>query len=410
MENLNKVKLVIWSPHATQKKVSDSKARFKVVVAGRRWGKTLYAVSTLTKQALLKANTTFFYIAPYYKQAKMIAWKLLSDKARDLPPELVSKINESELSVKFTNGSTIAIKGADNPDGLRGVGLDGVVLDEFADMRPSVWEEIIRPSLADRKGWAIFIGTPKGFNIFYELYNDAQSRLDWEAFRFTTYDNPIIDPLEIDSAKREMSDDKFNQEFMADFRKYEGAVYKEFDRTKHLYKDKQINKKEEIAGVDWGFTNPTAMLRVYVDNDDNYFIDDEYYQPGKTTEEIISYLRTWKPEYVYPDPAEPDRNRMLTTSGFYVRDVNKDIVAGIDKVRELFKHNKIFINERCTNLIRELEMYHYDDTNLKELPVKELDHLCDTLRYILFMHSPKRKDFYEEVFEVESPLYGDIGL
>lgn len=408
---MEQVKINLWSPHPKQREIINSKARYKVVVAGRRFGKTITAVCTLIKKALLKPNSTYFYIAPFYRQGKMIAWKILADKVRTLPGELVISTNETELTVKFSNGSFIAIKGADTPDSLRGIGLDGVVLDEYADMRPNVWEEIIRPSLTDKKGWAMFISTPKGFNSFYDLYNKAKSLVDWEAFHFTSYDNPFIDKEELDSARREMTEDKFMQEFMADFRKYEGVVYREFDRNRHVYNDgeKNINKKEEIVCIDWGFTNPTAMLRVFIDNDDIYYFEDEYYQTGRTTEEVIEYLRTWAPNYVYPDPAEPDRNKLLSNAGFYVRDVNKDIKAGIDKVRELFRNNKIRINGRCKNFIRELESYQYSDTSTKELPIKENDHTCDAARYGLFMHQPKAIRYDNLLFQ-EDYLYKDIGL
>lgn len=405
------VKINIWSPHPTQKQVRDSTARYKVIVAGRRWGKTVMSVVTLVRSGLLKAGGNYFYIAPTYRQGKMIAWKLLAEKVRLLPPELVSKINESELSITFANGSSISIKGADNPDSLRGIGLDGVVLDEFADMKAIVWEEIIRPALVDKQGWAMFIGTPKGFNVFYELYNKALNKEGWEAWKFTTYDNPTIPTEEIELAKKEVSDDKFAQEFMADFRKYEGAVYKEFDRTKHIFAEGLlINKKEEIAGIDWGYTNPTAMLRIYVDNDDVFHVMDEFYQRQRTTEEVIVYLKTWTPDMVYPDPAEPDRNKMLSNAGFYVRDVNKDIKTGIDKVRELFRNNKIKIHESCVNLIRELEMYQYPDDKLKEVPIKENDHLVDALRYALFMHEGRIVREQIEIIEEDKPLYPDIGI
>jgi len=181
---------------------------------------------------------------------------------------------------------------------------------------------------------------------------------------------------ELDNAKKDMSEDKFAQEFMADFRKYEGAVYKEFDRIKHTYTEdtllKPINVKETICGLDWGFTNPTAVLKIIIDNDDNIFIDEEFYQTQRTTEEVAEFMKTWKPAYVYPDPAEPDRNKTLRDKGLYVRDVNKDIKAGVDKVRELFRNNKIKVNERCKNLIRELEMYQYPDGINKDLPIKEI--------------------------------------
>lgn len=406
--SLQKVKINLWNPHANQKKLVEDKTRFKVILCGRRFGKTTYSVNTLVKHALLKKKGEYFYIAPTYKQAKMIAWKMLLESLEKLPKELVHKINESELYAIIGNGSRIDIKGADNPDSLRGVGLDGVVLDEYADMKSNVFQEIIRPALTDKKGFAIFIGTPKGFNHFYDLYNYAQADEKWQAYKFTTYDNPLIDPEEIEEARKAITEDRFAQEYLADFRKMEGLVYKEFDRSKHLYGEHNINTNMILAGVDFGYTNPTGVLRIVQDNDNHYWVTDEWYRTGKTNEEIIEYIKAQDFNKVYPDPAEPDRIEEMSRAGINVQEVSKDVSKGIDSVRNLFKQGRLHIHESCTHLISELESYRYpekkDNKNEDEKPIKENDHLLDALRYALFMQEPKpAEDFtdwglYEEKY------------
>jgi PBSX family phage terminase large subunit len=407
---MEQVKIMLWSPHKAQREIQDSKARYKVVVAGRRFGKTQTAICILLKRALLQRDSKYFYIAPYYSQGKMIAWKILLDKLQLIPKELVVKTNETELVIKFVNGSEIFIKGGDRPDSLRGIGLDGVVLDEYADMRPNVWEEIIRPALVDKQGWGIFIGTPKGFNSFHELYSSAKGKEDWHAFHYTTYDNPYIKREEIDKLKAEMSDDKFNQEIMADFRRHEGLVYKEFIEATHVVDTLPTNTKEIIGGMDFGFNHPMAGLKVLVDGDGNYCIAEEYYKSGKTTSEMIEYVRTWNCEMWYPDPAEPDRIEEMRRAGFYCKDVIKNVPEGINRVRDLFKRNKLKIYKDCKYLIKELMTYAYDTDNpQRENPIKEMDDLCDSLRYILTMHAPKQSSV-EYVFEEEKPTFSDIGI
>lgn len=395
-----KKKINLWNPHENQKKLIQDKKRFKVILCGRRFGKTTYSVNTLVKHALLKQKGEYFYIAPTYKQAKMIAWKMLLESVQKLPKELVHKINESELYVIIGNNSRIDIKGADNPDSLRGVGLDGVVLDEYADMKPNVFQEIIRPALTDKKGFAIFIGTPKGFNHFYDIYSYAEQDEKWSAYRFTTYDNPLIDPEEIEEARKAITEDRFAQEYMADFRKMEGLVYKEFDRSKHIYIEEVPRTNVVLGAIDFGYTNPTAVLRIVQDNDNHYWVTGEWYRTGKTNEEIIEYVKSQDFNKVYPDPAEPDRIEEMNRAGLNIQEVSKDISKGVDSVRNLFKQDRIHIHKSCTNLISELESYRYpekrDDKNPDEKPIKENDHALDALRYALYMQEPVVDEIEED--------------
>ena len=211
--------------HPKQLEIFNSSARFKVVAAGRRFGKSRLAAWILLIQALQSTQKDVFYVAPTFQQAKDIMWGML----KELGHEIIATAHENTAVLTLVNGRKIYLKGSDRPDTLRGVGLSYLVLDEYADMRPNVWEQILRPALADVRGGAIFIGTPKGRNHFYELFKFAESGKDkdWEAFHFTSYDNPLLDKNEIDAAKASMSSFAFRQEFMSSFEAASRDLFKE---------------------------------------------------------------------------------------------------------------------------------------------------------------------------------------
>lgn len=201
--------------HPKQLEVFNDKHRFKVVAAGRRFGKSRLAAWTLLIQALQSKEKDVFYVAPTFQQAKDIMWGML----KELGHEVIAAAHENTAVLTLVNGRKIYLKGSDRPDTLRGVGLAYVVLDEYADMKPNVWEQIIRPALADVQGGAMFIGTPKGRNHFYEIYKLGESNRDeeWASFHYTSYDNPLIPKKEIEAAKGSMSSFAFRQEFMSSF-------------------------------------------------------------------------------------------------------------------------------------------------------------------------------------------------
>jgi hypothetical protein len=201
--------------------------RFGVVVAHRRAGKTVASILDLIDWALrcTKPDPRFAYVAPYYAQAKDVAWNYLKRYAGSIHGV---SINESELRVDFPNGARIRLYGADNYDRLRGIYLDGVVLDEFADQPPQAWREVIRPALSDRQGWALFIGTPKGRNAFYDVFTDAEAAPDWLAIKLKASETGIIPQGEIEALRAQMSANEFNREFECDFdAAIEGAYYAE---------------------------------------------------------------------------------------------------------------------------------------------------------------------------------------
>lgn len=384
----------LYSPHLLQEQIHDNDARFKVLNWGRRTGKSTLAVNYTLMKAIESVGR-YWIVAPTYKQAKNIYWYDIA--ITQIPKELVSKKNESELIVTLINGSTIELKGADNEDSLRGAGVKGLVLDEYAFMKPHVWDLILRPMLADSKGWGVFISTPNGYNHFYDLSNVAQSSesTDWMYSHATSYDNPYVDDNEIDSIRSGMNEDQFAQEWLAEFRKMQGLVYPVFDRKMHVITEIPDTGTYYFS-VDFGFTNPTAVLFCMVDYDNNLYIYDEVYRSGMTTGQIHQAISSKMGDHFYRyrlgDAAAAQEIANLNAAPFVLgiepSEKGKDSIrTGIRLISDRLKENKLFIHESCLNLIWEFETYRYpdkkDDHNEPEEPIKENDHALDALRYLI---------------------------
>jgi PBSX family phage terminase large subunit len=358
------------------------------------------AVEELVFVAVNRKDGNVAYIAPTYTQAREISWEMLKKRVSEIGG---CKINETRLELTLPNKhggeSRIALKGWESIESLRGQAYDFLVLDEVAMYRNWLanWQEVIRPTLTDRKGSALFISTPKGFSFFYDLYNEEHKDKDYKSFHFTSYDNPHIPTDEIDKAKQELTEDRFAQEYLGDFRKTEGLVYKEFDRKRHLFSDMGTihSVVRRLIGIDWGYTNPCAIMTIVEDGDRNLYVTQEYYRPKKTTLELSEYAASLHGNAYYPDPAEPDRCEELRRLHLNVVDVNKDVVSGIDSVRAALKNGKLFVHTSCVNLIQEFETYTYKErkplSNEPEEPVKENDHALDAIRYVIHMAGPMAK-------------------
>jgi PBSX family phage terminase large subunit len=368
-----------------------------VLRAGRRAGKTVLACLEITAKAYAK-QSNIIYVATTYQQARDIAWVTL----KNMVEPIALSINESRLEIRVKNilgtSSMITLRGWENIDTLRGQSVDFAVLDEVAMMRNfnENWEEVIRPTLTDRKGEAMFISTPKGFNHFYDLSLKEGKDVDYKSFHYTSYDNPTLQDrdAEIEKAKAEMTEDRFAQEYLADFRKTEGLVYKEFNRETCTFDDstKIYDPVETIAGIDFGFTNPTAIITMTRDHRGNFWIEDEYYRSAMTDSQIAEWVAGCKFNKVYPDPEAPAAIKELRLRGVNVRDVVKgkdSIQTGIRKIKELLKAGKLKVHKKCINTIQEFETYCYpdkvDQQNFKELPIKENDHAMDAIRYAIMM-------------------------
>jgi hypothetical protein len=204
-----------YCPRKVFEDFHDRKERWSVIVAHRRCGKTVLCINDLIYRALIddKEDGRYAYVAPYFAQAKSIAFDYLVRFSKPV----VAKVNQSELWVELVNGARIRLFGADNPDTLRGLYLDGCVLDEYADMKPSIFGAVLRPLLADRKGWCTFIGTPKGHNSFWEVYNNATQDPSWYVKVLRASQTGLLDKAELEDAAKTMTQDQYLQEFECDF-------------------------------------------------------------------------------------------------------------------------------------------------------------------------------------------------
>jgi predicted phage terminase large subunit-like protein len=295
------VKLLPW-----QQEVFEDDTRFKIVAAGRRTGKSRLAAWLLILNALQTEKGHVFYVAPTQGQARDIMWSTLLELAH--PVVKGSHINN--LQITLINGATISLKGADRPETMRGVSLKFLVLDEYADMKPSVWETILRPALADQKGQALFIGTPMGRNHFYDLYQYGSLGDDptYKAWHFTSYDNPILDPEEIDVAKKSMSSYAFRQEFMASFEAIGSEIFKEewvtFDEQEPEIGDYYIAVDlagfSDVGSISKGQSSrldSTAISVVKV-NEEGWWVAEIVYgrwDLNNTAEEIFDLVEFYKP-------------------------------------------------------------------------------------------------------------------
>ncbi len=209
-----------YAPRSWQKQCHQSRQRFSVYALHRRAGKTELAIMELIDKAMKtdKDLALFLYVAPFLKQSKAIAWARLKQKLEPLRRTNVIDINEGDLFVKFKhNGAIIRLFGGDNPDAMRGLRVDGIVIDEVAQIKPEVWNDIVQPALSDRLGWAVFIGTPSGINLFSELYHRAVDLEGWTASRYTVYDTDSLHPDEVERLKRDMAETSFAREYLCDF-------------------------------------------------------------------------------------------------------------------------------------------------------------------------------------------------
>jgi len=397
--------------HKNQNEVAGDRHRFRVLNCGRRWGKTTLAVEEIKGFAISK-ETRICYIAPTIQQARDIAWQMLVNELRPIITKAVESPSR-EIIVKNLKGTTslIQLRGWEAIETLRGQSFDFIVIDEVASMRNFWlnWHEVIRPTLTDRRGQVLFISTPKGFNHFYDLFNIKDP--DYKSFNYTSYDNPHIPADEIDKAKEEIPEDRFAQEYLADFRKTQGLVYKEFDRAKHVTDSFPDAFCDIILGVDFGYTNPASIIPIKIDKDNHFWIREEWYKAQQTTEQIAEQALLYKSTKAYPDPAEPDRIEILNKFGLNCREVSKDIIAGVDHVRELFKQGRVHIHPDCKNLIYELETYRYPDKkperNEEEKPIKENDHALDALRYALYTNKPTLPEPSDPYFDTYGTHYID---
>lgn len=410
-------------PTPWQASVLDDPHQFIVICAGRRTGKTILALTKLVMVATNTPGSTCLYVAPTYGMAKDIAWSKLKEMIEPFRMAgAIYRIYESDLLIRFRSGSLIQLKGADKEDALRGMGLDFVVLDEFAVMKSQVWSEILRPAVIDKPGKALFISTPQGYDAFYDLYQmENKEPGSWKSYHFQTIDNPHINRAEIDQARRDMDERAFQQEFCARFTTFGGQVYTDFDRTLHVPAEPIpfIPGAEYALGMDFGWSSPSVVLFANIDAQDNVTVFAEYIRRETPIPTIGLAIKNQVPNRVPSliacDPAGAAKaeaigldavSELRAIFGYdtvrYKANRPGIIQDGINTIRKWLRNGKLHVSKSCPNLIQSLEMYRYPDPKdnvQSELPLKDgvSDHACDALRYLMTYRFPMRKSAMEAV-------------
>jgi len=395
--------------------VFTSDTRFRILVAGRRFGKTFLALTELCRAAW-KPGSLAWYVGPTYKQAKRIAWKPLKQMTK---PYWASTPNETDLRIELITGGTICLRGADNYDSLRGDGLDFLVLDEYASMAHEAWPEVLRPSLADKQGRSLFIGTPKGYNHFHDLYQKAQSQLTWATFQYTTAEGGNVAPEELEGATHELDERTYRQEFQASFENLTaGLVYYAFDRNQNIEPLRYNPRLPLFWSLDFN-VNPMCSVIGQRDGDRVHVLN-ELALPDSNTwaacEAFLNRIGHWgslSPHtlrlHVYGDATGEGRHSAASRTDWQmVRDffkrlpysVNFEVPSSNPGVKDRINcvnamlHNqagerRLFIDPACKQLILDFERVHWK-VDLNGNSLTEIDksdparsHMSDALGYMI---------------------------
>ena len=396
---------------AAQQSVAQSTTRFRTLITGRRFGKTTLAIREMARYAS-KPNQTVWYVAPSYRMAKGIVWRKLKHRLQDL--RWIDKVNESELTIYLKNGSEIALKGAENADSLRGRAIDFLVMDEFADIDSQAFYEVLRPTLADTQGHALFTGTPKGIgNWSYDIYQMAQEDPEsWASWQFTTLDGGFVSADEVAEARKLLDSRTFQQEFEATFVTAGNRVWYAFDRVHNVQPYTGRSGEQTIAiGMDFNIDPMSAV--VFAREGDHVWAIDEIEMYSSNTQEMVQEIRSRYNKlasdriWVYPDPASRQRKTsaggatdlsILQNAGFIVKAPNahNPVRDGVNAVNSMLcsagGQRRFFVDPRCKRLIECLERHNYKPGTT--VPDKDTgyDHLTDAARYYFDYVWPVRRD------------------
>lgn len=395
-----------------QKKIFYDRSRFRVVVAGRRFGKTVLGVNELLFEAQRGYKRHVWYIAPTYKLAKDLVWDSLKES---IPREMILSKHETELSITLQGyESKISLKGADNPDALRGRGLNYVVFDEFADIDQDTWFKVIYPSLTDKRGSALFIGTPKGYNWAYDLSLHAQHSKNWAYHQYTTADGGNVGLDELEYAKSTLSPKQYSQEFLATFESLSNRVYSCFSRKGNVDAGVCDLGGDIHIGMDFNVSPMSAVIASRAG--DQLFVWDEISILNGNTEEICNEIQTRYPGrsiVIYPDPSGGSRKTSAPvgqTDFTIIRQSGFDLIAPssappvVDRVNEVNAMmlnargiKRCFIHPKCKVLIKSLDGLTYKDGTSQPDKKLGLDHHPDALGYMIHMMFPINKPEFTKV-------------
>ena len=382
-----------------QYEVSTCNKRFRVLISGRRFGKTYLCITEMMKYAS-KPNQKIWYVAPTFKMAKEIAWASLKDMLNSF--NWIEDINETTMSIRVRkSNSVISLKGADNYDALRGSGLNFLILDEFADIDKKAWFEVLRASVADTMGDVMMCGTPKGYgNWSYEMYLKGKQDDNWGSYQYTTIQGGMVSKSEIEQAKLDIDIRTFRQEFEGTFENYAGSVYYNFHPVESVI-DRKIDWEKPLhIGMDFN-VDPMSACVTQIEKDKIYAVDEIIIYSSNTDEmcqEIRDRYGSKAQIFIYPDPASRQRKTsaggrtdlsILQNAGFKVKVKHKhpSIRDRVNAVNAKLKDSKgtrhIFVSKSCKTMIKGLQRQIYkENTNI---PDKEqgFDHMNDALGYLI---------------------------
>ena len=395
------MKITLTKP---QHKVSKSNKRFRVLVSGRRFGKTYLCITEMMKYAT-QVRKNIWYVAPTFKMAREIVWSKLKQMLASF--NWIESINETNLSIRIKRtGSIISLKGCENYDALRGVGIDFLILDEFADIDGKAWTEVLRASIADTMGDVLMCGSPKGFgNWSYRMYEKGKRDNEWDSFQFTTLQGGMVSSNEIEQAKQDIDIRTFRQEFEGSFENYAGAVYYNFHAVDNV-KSKNIDWSKPLhIGLDFN-VDPMSACVAQLEKDTIHFVDEIVIYSSNTdemVEEIRNRYGTKQKIFVYPDPACRQRKTsaggktdltILQNAGFNVKcklkhsPIRDRINAVNSRLKSADGKRYIFISPSCKIMIKGLQRQIYkENTNI---PDKEegYDHMNDSIGYLIEIVKP----------------------
>lgn len=404
------IKLSKW-----QTSVWDDTKRYKVINCGRRAGKSTITALKAVDFAAKRPRSIVWYIAPTYKQAHAIMWQILGDL---IPRHAIAKKNEQEMKFLLTNGSQILLKGAENPDSLRGVRIDLCIFDEcaFIGKWNEVWK-VVRPTLIDSKAETWFISTPNGFNHFKEMAERQDP--DWSYHHYTSYDNPYLDEAEINKVKEEMDDDSFAQEVMGEFKKMSGLVYKGFNRDVHMIDIPNFDYNWTFTRtVDFGFAHKTALGYFAINTTGTEIIMyDGIYKSGLTNADLAAAIKIKDAGKVISNPvadsAQPLNIEELEQLGVHFAPIEKgadSVMKGISSVAELLKVRAdtgkptLMFNKSLTWVADEFENYRWvqniSDGFIREVPLKRDDDAMDMIRYFAMEYKKPAAKFHQRNSQV----------
>jgi len=389
----------------TQKMVAEDDSRFKVVCAGRRWGKSYLSIREMCRFAS-KSNMKVYYVAPTFRQAKTIIWDDLIKRLTEV--KWIKKINTTELTVTLKNGTKIYLRSADNYESLRGISIDYLVMDECSDIDVKCWAEVLRPALADRQGHAMFISTPKGFNWFYDLWAGANAHDGWVGYQFTTLEGGNVTQEEIEAAKVEMDPRSYEQEFLASFVNFSGLVYYAFDIDRNVKDlEPQLDKRDVLhVGIDFN----TQPMSAVVANWDGLtmHIFDEFEIRNSNTYELCDEISRRYPDnriIAYPDASGANsKTNAMNTDHNILRQynyavktarINPPVIDRIASVNTAF-YNKVgetrlTVGPNCKGLIRCLNKQIYKEGTRQPDKSSGVDHLPDAMGYLVWGNMPIKR-------------------